>query len=97
MLFAGLALLSAIGAASAAPALQARQTGPGPQCAGLGPSAFDVAYNFTLAAYNVSGANANDTGVPLVLGQAGAIDGAEFKVLSVRRLSCRSPLYAPSY
>ena len=41
-------------------------------------------YNFTLAAWNKTGTNANDTGVPLVLGQNGAVDGAEFKVLSVR-------------
>ena len=87
MIFAGLALLSAaIAAVSAAPALETRQNTPGPQCAGLGLSAFDIAYNFTLAALNTTGTPANDTGVPLVLGQAGAIDGAEFKVLSVRHL-----------
>ncbi|KIP02454.1 hypothetical protein PHLGIDRAFT_79089 [Phlebiopsis gigantea 11061_1 CR5-6] len=83
MLFAAIALLSAAAAAAAAPALlAARQTAPGPQCAGLGLAVFDIAYNFTLAAYNATGPNANDTGAPLVLGQAGAVDGAEFKVLS---------------
>ncbi|KAJ3490101.1 hypothetical protein NLI96_g1685 [Meripilus lineatus] len=55
---------------------------PGPQCDGLGPGAFDIAYNFTLAAYNTTFPNANSTGSPLVLGQAGAIPGASFKVLS---------------
>lgn len=85
MIFASLAVLStAVAAVSAAPALEARQYAPGPQCAGLGYSAFDIAYNFTLAALNTTGTPANDTGVPLVLGQAGAIDGAEFKVFSVR-------------
>ena len=87
-MFSGLAFLTlAATAASAAPAaFQSRQDidAVGPQCAGLGPSAFDIAYNFTLAAYKTTGTNANDTGLPLVLGQAGAIDGAEFKVLSVR-------------
>ncbi|KAH9840745.1 uncharacterized protein C8Q71DRAFT_702151 [Rhodofomes roseus] len=36
-------------------------------CQGLGPGAFDTAPNFTLAAYDTSGSNANTTGVPLVL------------------------------
>lgn len=87
MIFDSLALLS-LGAAavSAAPTLDARQFAPGPQCSGLGIAVFDIAYNFTLAAYNVTGPNTNDTGVPLVLGQAGAVDGASFKILSVRPL-----------
>lgn len=57
---------------------------PGPWCDGLGPGAFDIAYNFTLAAYNNTWPNTNTTGLPLVLGQNGATTGAEFKVLSVR-------------
>lgn len=83
MIFAARLILLAA-AVSAAPALKARQFIPGPQCNGLGPAVFDVVNNFTLAAFNTSLPNANDTGVPLVLGQAGAIDGAEFKVFSVR-------------
>ncbi|KZT01926.1 uncharacterized protein LAESUDRAFT_730840 [Laetiporus sulphureus 93-53] len=51
-------------------------------CAGFGPGAFDTGYNFTLAAVNVTLPNANSTGAPLVLGQNGAADGAEFEVLS---------------
>jgi len=51
-------------------------------CAGLGPGGFDTAQNFTLAAVNTTLANTNAVGVPLVLGQAGAVDGAEFEVLS---------------
>lgn len=64
---------------------------PGPQCDGLGPGAFDIAYNFTLAAYNTTFPNANSTGSPLVLGQAGAIPGASFKVLSVSPLVITVP------
>ncbi|EKM51294.1 uncharacterized protein PHACADRAFT_263332 [Phanerochaete carnosa HHB-10118-sp] len=79
----GLGFISlAVAAVSAAPAaLSARQSTVGPQCAGLGPGVFDVAYNFTLTAWNAT-ISTNDTGVPLVLGQAGAVDGAEFKVFS---------------
>ncbi|KAF9477214.1 hypothetical protein BDN70DRAFT_811045 [Pholiota conissans] len=39
-------------------------------------------YNFTLGAVNTSLPNANFTGVPLVLGQAGAIAGESFYVTS---------------
>ncbi|KJA22576.1 hypothetical protein HYPSUDRAFT_67037 [Hypholoma sublateritium FD-334 SS-4] len=39
-------------------------------------------YNFTLSAVNVTEPNANLTGAPLVLGQAGAIDGESFYVTS---------------
>ena len=55
-----------------------------PSCDGLGGGAFDRVNSFTFAAYNTSLPNANTTGVPLVLGQAGAISGLELKVLSVR-------------
>ncbi|KZT67575.1 hypothetical protein DAEQUDRAFT_767127 [Daedalea quercina L-15889] len=36
-------------------------------CQGLGGGAFDTASNFTVAAYDISGSNANSTGAPLVL------------------------------
>ncbi|KAE9398966.1 hypothetical protein BT96DRAFT_939768 [Gymnopus androsaceus JB14] len=38
--------------------------------------------NFTLAALNTTLSNANSTGAPLVLGEAGAIDGGLFEVTS---------------
>jgi len=60
----------------------AKRQEPGPWCNGLGGGAFDVASGFTLAAYNTTTPNANTTGAPLVFGQAGAVDGAEFEVLS---------------
>ncbi|KAK0450326.1 uncharacterized protein EV420DRAFT_1621954 [Desarmillaria tabescens] len=41
-----------------------------------------LSYKFTFAALNTSLPNANDTGVPLVLGQDGAIDGASLEVTS---------------
>lgn len=78
--------LGALASPLPSPSLTSRQTAPGPQCSGLGAGAFDIAYNFTLAAYNVTLPNANSTGAPLVIGQAGAVDGESFKVLSVRRL-----------
>lgn len=74
-------LMSSIALVSAAPSMK-RVVGPG--CGNLGAGAFDVVTNFTLAAYYADQPNANNTGAPIVLGQAGAIDGAEFKVLSVR-------------
>jgi hypothetical protein len=53
-------------------------------CSGLGLRTTDSpSANFTLAALNVTLPNANHTGAPLVLGQAGAIPGASFEVLSV--------------
>jgi hypothetical protein len=66
----------------------ARQVAPGP-CANFGSAGFDNANNFTLAAVNTTLPNANTTGAPLVLGSAGAIDGAELEFLSVifRRFS----------
>ncbi|KAH9916542.1 uncharacterized protein B0H18DRAFT_1124179 [Fomitopsis serialis] len=53
----------------------------GAWCEGLGIT-YDTASNFTLAALNTTLANANSTGAPLVAGQNGATDGAEFEVLS---------------
>ena len=66
-----------------------------PSCDNLGGGAFDTLNNFTLAAYFTDGDNANSTGVPLVLGQAGATSGASFKVLSVRVL-CSVPTLLPT-
>ncbi|OBZ72771.1 hypothetical protein A0H81_06937 [Grifola frondosa] len=62
-------------------ALHTRQT-IAPWCEGFGDGVLDTAHNFTLAAYNTTLPNANSTGAPLVFGQAGAVDGASFKVLS---------------
>ncbi|KAI5885544.1 uncharacterized protein SCHCODRAFT_01176499 [Schizophyllum commune H4-8] len=41
-------------------------------------------YNFTLAAVNTTLPNTNGTGVPLVLGSAGAVPGASFYITSLR-------------
>jgi len=41
-----------------------------------------IPFNFTLAAVNITLPNLNNTGVPLVLGEAGAVDGAEFEIIS---------------
>jgi hypothetical protein len=56
---------------------------------GSSPPIFDdgltydtLSYNFTLAAVNKTLSNANETGVPLVLGQNGAIPGAALYVTS---------------
>jgi hypothetical protein len=48
-------------------------------------SSGNLPYQFTLSAYNLTLPNANSTGAPLVLGQAGAISGAQLHVTSVRR------------
>ena len=65
----------------------ARQIEPSAWCPlTLGAGIFDIAYNFTLAAYNITLPNANSTGAPLVVGYGGAIVGAEFHLLSVRGL-----------
>ncbi|KAF8635274.1 hypothetical protein AX15_000496 [Amanita polypyramis BW_CC] len=42
----------------------------------------DLPYHFTLAAWNATLSNANETGVPLVLGQNGASAGLSFQVIS---------------
>ncbi|KAJ3490100.1 hypothetical protein NLI96_g1686 [Meripilus lineatus] len=74
--------LAFTGIASALPTIQKRDPPTSPGCVGLGGGAFDNISSFTLAAYNKTLPNANSTGAPLVLGQAGAIVGASFKVLS---------------
>lgn len=66
------------------PAVKLPRAAPGPWCDGLGPGAFDEAFNVTLAAWNTTGTNTNTTGAPLVLGSGGAISGASFRHLSVR-------------
>ncbi|KZT63555.1 hypothetical protein DAEQUDRAFT_680177 [Daedalea quercina L-15889] len=72
-----LALLAVTSIALASPL--APRTGA--WCEGLGIT-YDTSYNFTLAALNTTLANANSTGAPLVPGQNGATDGAEYEVLS---------------
>ena len=86
MITSALVLLPlALGAfASPLPTLNGRQSTPGAWCNGFGGGAFDIAYNFTLAAYNATQPNVNNTGLPLVLGHNSVIEGGEFKVLSVR-------------
>lgn len=74
-----------LGVVTALPALQVRDPPTGSWCNGLGGGAFDVINSFTLAAYNKTLPNANSTGAPLVLSQAGTVTGAQFRVLSVRR------------
>ncbi len=69
--------------AFASPIANLARDEPGPWCNGLGPGAFDIAYNFTLGAYNSTLPNSNSTGAPVVMGQAGAVDGASFKIFSV--------------
>ncbi len=76
-------VLSALLATAAFAMPASKRQEPGPWCDGLGAGAFDVASGFSLAAYNTSTPNANTTGAPLVFGQAGATDGASYKVLSV--------------
>lgn len=67
--------------------LAARAASPPAWCAGLGGSWSDMSKkNFTLGALSYDGPRKNATGDPLVLGQAGAIPGASFHILSVRPL-----------
>lgn len=77
-----LSLLTVAFAAVASAFPAAKRSAPGSWCNNLGGGAFDNVANFTVAAYNTTGTNTNTTGAPLVLGQAGAIDGASFKVFS---------------
>ncbi|KAI1788575.1 hypothetical protein LXA43DRAFT_894395 [Ganoderma leucocontextum] len=75
-------LLTAAFAAVASALPAAKRAAPGPWCDNLGGGAFDSVANFTVAAFNATGTNTDTTGAPLVLGQAGAVDGASFKVFS---------------
>ena len=63
----------------------ARQTEPavGDWCTGLGGNTVDNLDNFTLAAWNPAGNNANDTGNPLVLSSTGASSGLSTYTLAV--------------
>ena len=90
MLAFAFAYLAAAAAVSASPVNVGRRglnselvplTEPGPWCDGLGGGAFDIAHNFSLSAFN---STLDLVGEPLVFGQAGAVDGASFKVFSVR-------------
>lgn len=82
-------LLVVVGTVFAAPtALNVQQSSIGPACNGLGFAVFDTAYNFTLAAYNRTGINVNDTGAPLVVGVVGQAHWADLKSLSVRTVNC---------
>jgi len=76
-------ILAALSLASIAAALPASKTGSSiaTSCTDL-PGGFNVANNFTLAAYNTTLPNANYTGSPLVLAGQGAEDDAEFFVLA---------------
>ncbi|KAI0086781.1 hypothetical protein BDY19DRAFT_907966 [Irpex rosettiformis] len=78
-MFKSLLALSVLALGVAASPIK-RETGP--WCDGWW-AGYDVASGFTLTAYNLSDASdPNAVGYPLVLGQAGAIDGAAFHVLS---------------
>lgn len=75
----------AILAVSASPFPVVRQTEPivGDWCTGLGGDTIDSLGNFTLAAWNLTGNNANATGDPLVLSIIGATTGLAAYTLAV--------------
>jgi len=79
-MFTTLAFIPLVLATLSVAAPTARQIPSGPCANFIG--GFANATSFTLAALNVTLPNANTTGAPLVLGQAGAVDGAEFEALS---------------
>ena len=78
-------LLSLAVFALASPFPVVRQTEPavGDWCAGLGGDTVDNLENFTLAAWNPAGNNANDTGNPLVLSITGSTRGFSTHTLAV--------------
>jgi len=78
-------LFSLVIFASASQSLVIRQTEPavGQWCAGLGGQTIDSLGNFTLAAWNLTGSNANDTGNPLVLSLTGSTAGLSIHTLAV--------------
>ena len=78
-----LALLAA--ASQAKSLLKCRQSSPGPGCEAF-PGGFNNVQSFKLTAWNLTLPNANDTGVPLVFGPSGAVDGEKFGMLSVSPL-----------
>ena len=89
MLFKSLVTLSVMALGVAASPIK-RETGP--WCDGWW-AGYDDETGFTLTAYNLTTASdPNAVGYPLVLGQAGAIDGAAFHVLSVSFLMTKYAL-----
>jgi len=61
--------------ASPFPVARQTETAVGDWCAGLGGDTVDNLENFTLAAWNLAGNNANATGNPLVLSITGSTRG----------------------
>ncbi|KAF8576279.1 hypothetical protein K439DRAFT_1622982 [Ramaria rubella] len=80
-LFIVITLTAAFAPASSNAAATPRQLS-NPCEAHFGGGGFNTLPSFTLAALNRTLLNANTTGAPLVLGQAGATGGAEFEVFS---------------
>jgi len=78
--------------ASASSLHVARQTEPvvGDWCAGLGGNTVDNLENFTLAAWNLTGNNANATGNPLVLSITSATRGLSMHTWAVSAWSART-------
>lgn len=81
-------LVAAVAAVSAAPSflgLTSRQIPNhyNPGCDGTPAGSIAFANGFTITALNTSLPNANDTGVPLVVGAIAGGDGAELYSLSV--------------
>ncbi|KAI0665581.1 hypothetical protein C8Q78DRAFT_550000 [Trametes maxima] len=74
-------LALAVGAVTAAafPTVHLPRYETGPWCNNLGGGAFDKALNVTLAAYNATGTNTNDTGAPLVLATGGFFSNFEVR------------------
>jgi len=77
-----LALLSAVALSGASASPVMRSDGPPLLTCPDGVNITTLPYNFTLAAFNITLPNSNQTGAPLVLGEAGAVDGAEFEIVS---------------
>ena len=75
MLFSAMISLAMTTAALAVALPHGLVTSDAEWCQGLGGGAFDTAPNFTLAAYDTTGQNANNTGSPLVLTEA-STDGS---------------------
>lgn len=73
-------------AALAAVATPLTRQDDGPNCESFGANGFAVSGNFKLAAVNTTLPNANTTGVPLALANAGAVVGESFFALAVSRL-----------
>ena len=74
-LLAPLLVLAVLASASPSPVVRQTEPAVGDWCAGLGGDTIDNLGNFTLAAWNPTGNNANATGSPLVLSITGATGG----------------------